>query len=185
MTDTMPAGEARAVLSYATQAQRASARTLAAEIVGHLCAIAVAGVFLYAASSKIWEPRQFVYAIDNYKMAPTWVLNLMAMILPWWEVGGAVALIVPRTRRAGALIISGLLLMFITAVSYAALYKGLNINCGCFGKDNPSQAGWKTIGLDAALYVATFLSVHFCPTPKRMTAANGLDAALAQASPAA
>jgi uncharacterized membrane protein YphA (DoxX/SURF4 family) len=129
------------------------------DIVAHLCALLVAGVFLYAAVEKIIQPRQFVIDIKNFQIVPEPLLNLMALILPWWEVGGAVALIVPRTRRAGAIIVSGLLLMFIAAVSYAAFYKGLNIHCGCFGKDNPAQAGWRTIGLDVALLLGTFLSV--------------------------
>jgi len=115
-------------------------------------------MFLYAACQKIVEPRQFVVDIKNFQIVPERLLHLMALVLPWWEVGGAVALVVPRTRRAGAIILSGLLMMFIVAVSYAAFYKGLNIHCGCFGKDNPAQAGWRTIGLDVALLIGTFFA---------------------------
>lgn len=136
-------------------------------LIAHLCALAVAGVFLYAAQSKIIEPRQFIIDIKNYRMVPEAYLHLMAILLPWWEVGGALALLVPRTRRAGAILITGLLLMFITAVSYAALYKGYNISCGCFGKGS-AAAGWKTIGLDTALLMATFVSV-FGASPRPPT----------------
>lgn len=151
------------VLSYASSPSPLSPKARAAEIAGHLCALTVAAVFVAAAFGKIREPRQFVFDIKNYQIAPASLLNIMAIILPWWEVGGAVALMIPRTRRAGAMVISGLLLMFIVAVSYAAFYKGLNIHCGCFGKDNPAQAGWRTIGLDSALLLATFLAVRLSP----------------------
>ena len=107
---------------------------LALKIARPVCLLAVSGAFLYAASSKIIEPRQFVVAIKNYRMVPEATLNAMALILPWWEVGAAIAILIPKTRRAGAILITGMLLMFIAAVSYAALYKGYNIDCGCWGK---------------------------------------------------
>jgi len=131
------------------------------QVVAHLCAIAVAGVFFYAAYEKIKWPGQFAIAIKNYHMVPDLYLNLMALVMPWWEVAAAIALIFPRTRRAGAILILGMLTMFIVAVSYAAFYKGYNINCGCFGKDS-ATAGWRTIGLDVLLSACTLASVYLC-----------------------
>jgi uncharacterized membrane protein YphA (DoxX/SURF4 family) len=130
---------------------------LAIKIARPVCLLAVSGAFLYAASSKIIEPRQFVVAIKNYRMVHEAALHAMALILPWWEVGAAIALLIPKTRRAGAMLITGMLLMFIAAVSYAALYKGYNIDCGCFGK-NSAKAGFTTIGLDLALLIAIFFA---------------------------
>jgi hypothetical protein len=135
-----------------------SRRISALQVLAHLCALGVAGVFLYAAQSKVIDPRQFIIDIKNYRMVPEAWLHLMVILLPWWEVGGALALIFPRTRRAGAILISGMLLLFIVAVSYAALYKGYNISCGCFGKGS-AAAGWKTIGLDTGLLIATLVSL--------------------------
>lgn len=133
-----------------------------------LCALIVAGVFVYAAQSKIIEPRQFVFDIKNYRMIPEELLHLMALILPWWEVAGAVALLIPATRKAGAALIIGMLCMFIVAVSYAALYKGYNISCGCFGKGS-AQAGIKTIALDVGLIIATLIAL----VPRRRTVKVG------------
>lgn len=129
------------------------------QLVAHLCALAVAGVFFYAAYEKIKWPGQFVIAIKNYRMVPELYLNLMALLLPWWEVAAGIALIFPRTRRAGAILILGMLVMFMVAVSYAAFYKGYNIDCGCFGKDS-ATAGWRTIGLDVLLSLCTLASVY-------------------------
>ncbi|QDV89408.1 Methylamine utilization protein MauE [Phycisphaerae bacterium RAS2] len=135
-----------------------------------VCALGVAGVFLYAGFEKIVEPRQFVIAISNYRIVPERGLNAMALILPWLECLAAVALILPATRRAGAILICGMLVMFIIAVSYSALYKGLNIDCGCFGKGNPSAAGVKTIVFDSALLLATIASVFLSPNRRRAAA---------------
>lgn len=127
-------------------------------LVAHLCAVGVAAYFVYAAKGKIADPRQFAVDIGNFRMVPTALQNLMAIFMPWWEVGAAVALVLPKTRRAGAFLVSGLLLVFIIAIAYAALYKGLDINCGCTGKDS-SKAGWLTIFRNAGLLIATWAAV--------------------------
>jgi hypothetical protein len=139
-------------------------------IVSNVCALGVAGVFLYAAGLKILDPRQFVMDIKNYRIMPEWSLNLMALLLPWWEAGAALALILPRTRRAGAMLIAGMLVMFIAAVSYAALYKGYHISCGCFGKKGSTMAGLKTIALDVGLLLGTWLSCAWMARPRRVGA---------------
>lgn len=124
----------------------------------HACALAVAGYFLYAAYPKIKEPRQFRIDIMNYRILPEEYSNLAALFMPWVEVVAAIALFIPRTRRAGAVMISGLLLVFIAALYYAAIHLGLDITCGCTGKDS-TKAGWATIARNVVLLVATILSV--------------------------
>ena len=136
--------------------------------IGHLCAIGVAGVFLYAAWSKIQQPRQFVVDINNYHIVPRPYTNLFAILLTWWEVGAAVALILPGARRAGTLLIGAMLIMFIGAVSIAT-YNGYDITCGCFGKHS-GAAGWKTIGLDTFLFIHTV--VAFLHSPRSPRAVN-------------
>ncbi len=133
--------------------------------IAHLCALAVAGVFVYAASSKIAQPRQFVIDINNYHVLPTQYTNIFAILLPWWEVAAALALIVPRTRRAGALLTGAMLVMFIAAVA-VAMKNGYDISCGCFGKGS-GAAGWQTIGLDVGLLVATAIAFLVPPRAAR------------------
>jgi uncharacterized membrane protein YphA (DoxX/SURF4 family) len=146
-------------------------------ILAHVCALCVAGYFVYAAYEKILNPRQFAIDIGNYRMVPEMFVNFMALFMPWWEVAGAVALVIPRTRRAGAIIVAGLLLVFIIAIGYAALYKGLDIKCGCTGK-NSSRAGWSNIILNSGLLIATAAAVYL-PTWKRSAGTATLGATLA------
>ncbi|MFQ5430532.1 MAG: MauE/DoxX family redox-associated membrane protein [Phycisphaerae bacterium] len=135
----------------------------------HLCALCVAGFFLYAAFNKIGygNTRQFAVEINNYRILPERYLHIPAIILPWWETVAALALILPATRKAGAILIGAMLLFFIGAVSYSALYLGLKISCGCTGAGS-SQAGWTTIGRNTLLLVATLASVYL--PRKRCTA---------------
>jgi uncharacterized membrane protein YphA (DoxX/SURF4 family) len=141
------------------------------QIVAHLCALAVAGYFLYAAAGKIGhdDTRQFAIEIGNYKILPQAYVNLPAVFMPWWEVAAAISLIIPATRRAGAIVIGAMLLLFIAAVSYSAFYLGLKISCGCTG-DGSSQAGWLTIGRNVVLLVGTFSSVYLCAWPAKRQA---------------
>lgn len=135
--------------------------------VAHACAVIVGGYFLYAAYGKILDPRQFAIDIKNYQIMPEPLLNLPALFMPWWEVAAAIAFIVPKTRRAGAIIISGMLLLFIGMIGYSAIYKGLDISCGCTGKHS-SKAGWFSIIRNLLLLAATFGSVYLYSVRTRL-----------------
>jgi len=142
------------------------------QIIAHLCALAGAGYFLYAALGKIGygDTRTFAYQIIKYEILPPAYAHLPAIFMPWWEVAAAIALIIPATRRGGAIMIGAMLLMFIAAVSYSALYKGLLIGCGCTG-DGSSQAGWLTIGRNVLLLAGAVASVYLYPGPAKRQAA--------------
>lgn len=127
--------------------------------IAHVCAIAVAAYFLYAAFDKILNPRQFAVDIKNYRILPEALVNLPALFMPWLEAFSAIALIAPKTRRAGAIVISGLLVMFIGMVGYSAIYMGYDISCGCTGK-NSAPAGWLTIGRNCLLLLGTASSLY-------------------------
>ncbi len=140
--------------------------------IAHLCALGVAGFFLYAAVTKVYfDQRQFAIEIGNYRILPQAYLNAPAIILPWIEIGAALALLIPATRRGGAILIIGMLLVFVAAVSYSALYLGLKIECGCTGKGG-GQAGWLTIGRNTLLITLTLLSVFLLPRRNRLADAT-------------
>ncbi len=151
--------------------------------VAWLAAIGVAGFFLYAARPKIVDPRQFALDILNYKILPERLANLAALYMPWLEVCAAAALIFPATRRAGAVLVAGLLLLFIGAISYAAFYLGLDISCGCTGKGSTS-AGWLTIIRNIVLLAGTAAAV-WLPVRRSAREAAGLDVLSPKAARAA
>jgi len=126
--------------------------------VAWLAALSVAGYFVYAAIPKIVDPRQFALDIRNYRILPEQLVNLAALYMPWLEACAAAALVLPATRRAGAVLVAGLLLLFIGAVSYSAFYLGLDISCGCTGKES-TAAGWWTIIRNMMLLAGTAAAV--------------------------
>lgn len=143
-------------------------------IISHLCALGVAGFFLYAAITKVYyDQRQFAIEISNYRILPKEFVNLPAILMPWLEIGAALALLAPFSRRAGAILIGGMLVAFIAAISYSALYLGLKIECGCTGKGG-GEAGWLTIGRNTLLLAGTVLAVALYAKGTRRSPVPGM-----------
>jgi len=97
-------------------------------------------VFIYAAVTKISEPEGFSQAIYNYKLLPLFLVNILAIILPWIELITGVLLIFGISVKENSAILNGLLIIFIIAI-VISLFRGLDINCGCFGTVDGSKVG--------------------------------------------
>jgi len=121
--------------------------------------VALGLIFLYAAYAKLhfegeWHLRDyhffFAMAIDSYKMLPISAVQIMARVLPWFELALGGLLIAGVAVRWIGSITSGLLLVFIGAMTRAKIL-GLEINCGCFG--NNEKLGTATLIRDSSLLV--------------------------------
>jgi uncharacterized membrane protein YphA (DoxX/SURF4 family) len=91
-------------------------------------------VFIFAAlwpPSKVGDPAGFAQSIYNYRMVPEVLLNLMGVLMPWLELVAGILIITGPLVRGSAFMIGFMLLVFIIAIS-AALFRGLDISCGCF-----------------------------------------------------
>lgn len=94
-------------------------------------ALVLAAVFLAAAAPKLADPDAFAVAVARYRLLPDTWISLAAIWIPPLEVVAAVALLLPRWRRAGAGLLA-LLLAGFTAAMLSAAARGLEIGCGCF-----------------------------------------------------
>jgi putative oxidoreductase len=114
--------------------------------------IAVAAIFIYAGIDKIRDPLQFADSIAAFAILPAVFMNLLALGLPPFEIASGILLLVPWTRRVGALAITVLSVIFFTALA-SALLRGLTLDCGCFGTGAPSRPRmWLELGLDEVLF---------------------------------
>ena len=94
--------------------------------------LVISGVFIYAAIPKIWDPQGFSLAVFHYQLVPHSAVNLAALILPWIEFLAAICLLAVRSMRdVAAVVLGGLLLLFIGAIGINLL-RGVDIACGCF-----------------------------------------------------
>jgi uncharacterized membrane protein YphA (DoxX/SURF4 family) len=120
-----------------------------------LCRLLVGGVFVYASIDKILYPVEFAKVVYNYQMLPVALSNLVAMSLPWLELFAGLALLMGVLRKESALILSGLLVLFIVALS-VNLYRGVDIDCGCLTLSGGGRSiGIVTVLVDVILLVAS------------------------------
>jgi uncharacterized membrane protein YphA (DoxX/SURF4 family) len=93
---------------------------------------AVAGIFLAAAVPKILDPSGFAADISHYAMLPDGLVNPLAVILPWIEAVMGLALLSGFSAEGGIALANLMLVAFLAAMGQA-WFRGLDINCGCFG----------------------------------------------------
>ena len=125
--------------------------------------IILGGIFVFAAYTKLhfngaWHLGDYYFffamTIDSYQMLPLSVVQMMAHVLPWVELGfGALLIVGAGVRWVGALT-SALLLVFIGAMTRAWML-GLEINCGCFG--NNERLGPLTLLRDSSLLLLALI----------------------------
>lgn len=121
--------------------------------------LAIGLFFVASALAKIGDAPYFAQQVHNYRLAPLWAEHLVAMTFPWLELVAGLALVVGPRRRAGAFIVLAFMVLFTFAVG-AAWARGLDFNCGCFGKAGASAIGarkfFENVGL-TLLAVLAFL----------------------------
>ncbi len=99
-------------------------------------------IFIYASYDKILDPAGFSKNIHNFHVTPIAVENLAALIIPWLELIIGVFLIFGLFLEGTTSIIIALLVFFIAILSQA-VFRGIDVHCGCF----KSEADVDTINL--------------------------------------
>ena len=117
-------------------------------------------VFIYAAVTKISDLNGFSQAIYNYKLLPLFLVNILAIILPWVELSAGLLLVFGVSVKENSAIISGLLVIFIIAV-LISLFRGLDIECGCFGTIDGAKVGFQKILENIGLLILGFILIKF------------------------
>jgi putative oxidoreductase len=133
---------------------------MAAQVIALALRVVIAAVFIYAGAVKIWDFRgggsatqAFFQDVMNYQLTPWDVSMVVAIYLPWLEVIAGAALL-GRRWRLGALTVTGAMtLMFLGALG-SAWWRGLDISCGCFGREVNQTDFPVVIGRDVVLLAA-------------------------------
>ncbi len=99
---------------------------------GLLSRLILGGVLFAAGWLKIFTPAKSQMAVRAYEILPISLANFLGILLPWFEVGLGVLLILGIAVRLSAFFGGALMVLFIAAISQAWA-RGLSIDCGCFG----------------------------------------------------
>jgi putative oxidoreductase len=117
----------------------------------------IGGLFVYASIHKILDPLDFAVSIRNYMIVPPSWSNILALTLPWIEIGAGGFLILGIQTRPSALVTTGMLGVFLGAL-ISAYAIGLDIDCGCFSSASSStgRVGVYHLVRDSSLFLISF-----------------------------
>lgn len=104
-------------------------------------------IFIYAGGLKLADPQTFAVLIEAYGIAPEPLLLPIAVALPALEVAAGVGLLFDV--QGSLEVIAGLLVLFIAILAYG-IWMGLDVDCGCFGPNDPEAKAFH--GLRTSLY---------------------------------
>ena len=101
--------------------------------------IYIAYTFIFASLDKIVNPANFAKDISNYEITPYWMNNLVALTLPWIELICGILIVLGLllfiNKKSNFIDIPNniiiLMLLWFVFILSIAVYKGLDIDCGC------------------------------------------------------
>jgi uncharacterized membrane protein YphA (DoxX/SURF4 family) len=129
-----------------------------------LLRLMLAGVFLYAAWTKLRQPwLMFALSIDAYQLLPEWAVLTTARVLPWLELAIGVLLLIGVWLRYVSILAAAILGVFF-AIMLLSFGKGMGIDCGCFGVGEPLTA--KTLARDGLLLAAALMLAVLAKPPR-------------------
>ncbi|MEI7706239.1 MAG: MauE/DoxX family redox-associated membrane protein [Deltaproteobacteria bacterium] len=127
--------------------------------------IALAGLFLWAAGTKVPDMAAYAESVANYRIVPAVLVPTIAALLVGVESVAALALLVRPWARSAALLLALLLAVFTIGLT-SALARGIDLACGCFGGSD--QATWWTVLRDLVLLaLALGVAASSPPSPAR------------------
>jgi protein-disulfide isomerase/uncharacterized membrane protein YphA (DoxX/SURF4 family) len=146
------------------QAQSAGVREkweIARPWLGALVRVALGVIWIWAAWSKLREPRTFLQAVRAYDVTPEWLSKAIGYGLPVLEFCVGVLLILGLALRLAAILSAALFVVFLVGIVQAAA-RGIKLECGCFGGGGTSDQTQYTLDIlrDLGLLIlAAFLIV--------------------------
>ena len=115
-------------------------------------------IFLFAALPKLLNVQGFAKTIEAYAILPGVLLQPTAIVLPIVEVILAIGLLFNDWKSKVGCVV--LLLMFILLLSYS-IWAGLDIDCGCFGPEDPEYSAFHGLRLALLRDIVIFLPLLY------------------------
>ena len=118
-----------------------------------LIRLVLGGTFIYAAIPKILDPAGFAIEVENYQIINGFLSHYSALLLPWIELYCGILIIINKMARYALIILISLIGIFIIAL-LSAVFRGLDISCGCFASD--TRVSWLRIYEDVVFLCIAF-----------------------------
>jgi uncharacterized membrane protein YphA (DoxX/SURF4 family) len=118
-----------------------------------LLRLGLGGVFIYAGVMKLRDLEQFFLDVHHFDLTPWNVSMGLAMFLPWLEIAAGAALIGRRLYHGAIALCGGMSAVFLVAIA-SAWMRGLDLTCGCFGKETNATNYPQHLALNGAMLAA-------------------------------
>ena len=102
------------------------------KLAGIFTRLVLGATFVLAAFPKILDPAGFALDISHYDTFPKIFINMIAITMPWIELFMGLSLIFAVAEAGGVLLVNLIMAAFLVLLAQA-WYRGLDIDCGCFG----------------------------------------------------
>lgn len=122
------------------------------------CRVLLGALLFYAGFSKLNAGHRFAETIANFALLPAQCNQILAVVLPWYEIAAGLMLVFGVWVRASALVAAVLFAAFTVAIA-SALARGLDIECGCFGTGSAGRAGARALALDLTGLLLAFVAL--------------------------
>jgi len=123
-----------------------------------LCRWTLGAIFIYAGCTKLLEREIFTVLLDAYGIVPEGLLIPVAIGLPLLEVIGGIGLLFDI--RGSLALITGLLVLFMVVIGYG-IWMGLDVDCGCFGPEDPEAEAFHGLRLSLFRDLVMMAGVFF------------------------
>ncbi len=123
-----------------------------------LIRITISYIFVYAGAVKISDTEAFAISISDYRLLPVSTINFFAIILPWLEIIAGILLLFGIAVKENSTIIFAMISIFTVAI-IISLFRGLSIDCGCFGKG--TQIGLMKLGENLLMIVGLLILIVY------------------------
>jgi len=100
-------------------------------VLAEIIRVLLGSVLLFSGLAKLHAPYEFLASVYGYELTGPLLSLVIATVLPWLEVLVAICLWA-RILYRGALMVAALLTTLFSLVVGVALYRQLDISCGCF-----------------------------------------------------
>lgn len=133
------------------------------DILNYLLAISriyLALVFLIGGLDKINNLAVFAQSIENYRILPIYTINIFAIIIPWIEVLAGFLLLIGLFIKENSAIIFSMLFIFTTAI-IIAIFRNLDIDCGCMGTSDGQKVELFKVVENILLIIFSLLSFKY------------------------
>ena len=132
-----------------------------------LCRLIFGGIFIYASLAKLANPDQFARIVYNFHILPGSLVNLAAIIMPVSEFLAGTFLIFGFLYKGSRNYLLILLSIFMIAI-LVNVFRGVNIECGCFTVSSKAKTSGIELFLRDFAYLIPGLILLFSQSTRLM-----------------